>query len=66
MKKCLALTIVLAAAFVAAAPARAQHKSYYYRPVTRDGYTHTSTSKVYIRDENEDGIDDRKQRKHRD
>lgn len=63
MKRCLALTLVLVCVATAAEPARAQHKSYYYRPVTRDNYTHSSSTANVFRDEDKDGIDDRKQRK---
>ena len=63
MKRCLAVSIVLMCAATAAWPALAQHKSYYYRPVTRDNFTHSSSTANVFRDEDEDGIDDRKQRK---
>ena len=61
MKSWLAV-FVLVAAVVSATPAGAQKKTYYYRPVTRDAYPHTSVGKVY-RDEDGDGVDDSRQRK---
>jgi Ni/Co efflux regulator RcnB len=44
-----------------ALPALAQHRSYYYRPVTKDSYTHQSSTSTVWRDENGDGINDSEQ-----
>ena len=53
MKNWLALTLVLAGSVIAAAPAHAQHKSYYYRPVTRDPTGQSSSTAHVYRDEDE-------------
>ena len=53
-----AVLVVVALGAGLATPAFAQKKKYYYRPVTKDTYTHSSsTSNVFV-DENLDGIND--------
>jgi Ni/Co efflux regulator RcnB len=56
----LSVAIALVLAVAAAAPARAQHKTYYYRPVTRDAYQHSSSSthNVYRNPEEDEFPDD--------
>jgi Ni/Co efflux regulator RcnB len=44
MERWLAMTLVLVAAGIPAVPASAQHKSYYYRPVTREAQQQRSSS----------------------
>jgi len=53
MKSLPGLTLLLVFA-AAAMPAHAQHKSYYYRPVTRDPNYTSSTSNVYRRSDGQE------------
>ena len=50
------LVLVLGAGM--ALPALAQHKSYYYRPVTKESFQHSSSTNNVWRDEDGDGIND--------
>jgi Ni/Co efflux regulator RcnB len=45
-----------------AAPAHAQKKTYYYHPVTKDSFQHSSTAEAW-RDEDGDGVNDATQRR---
>lgn len=54
------LVLVLGAG--AAASVQAQKRTYYYRPVTRDTYTHQSSTANVWRDEDGDGVNDVYQR----
>jgi Ni/Co efflux regulator RcnB len=50
------LVLVLGAG--ATLPALAQHKSYYYRPVTKDRFQHQSSTASVWRDDDGDGVND--------
>jgi Ni/Co efflux regulator RcnB len=54
MKSLLRPTLLCLLAASAAAPALAQHKTYYYRPVTREAQYSSSTSNVYRRNDGEE------------
>ena len=60
MKRYLVVTLLCTCAFAFAAPAVAQKKNYYYHPVTKDTFRHSSTGEVW-RDEDGDGINDARQ-----
>ena len=53
--------VVLVPGAGAAQCAQAQKKTYYYRPVTRENYTHQSSTANVWRDEDGDGINDLRQ-----
>ena len=52
--------LCLCAALAFAAPAMAQKKNYYYQPVTKESFRHSSTAEVW-RDEDGDGVNDANQ-----
>ena len=53
------LLLVLGACAAGSVQAQgATKKSYYYRPVTRDNYTHSSSTRNVWRDEDGDGVND--------
>ena len=57
MKSAFAVPLLCLAALAFAAPAAAQKKNYYYQPVTKDSFKHSSTAEVF-RDEDGDGVND--------
>ena len=57
MKSVAAVPLLCLLAVAVATPAAAQKKTYYYHPVTKESFTHSSTGEVW-RDEDGDGVND--------
>jgi hypothetical protein len=57
MKSVAVVPFLCLLAVAMATPAAAQKKTYYYHPVTKESFTHSSTGDVW-RDEDGDGVND--------
>lgn len=55
--KSLTVSLACLLVFAIAMPAAAQRKTYYYRPVTKDSFQHSSSTAAW-RDEDGDGVND--------